>query len=400
MKSVENSAVSFVRTSPISQQIMNRARRFSLEFFSPFCDLPAPNPQLVASIIIPARDETSNICATLDALRAQRDLNGEPLGTDNFEIILLANNCRDATAQCARDWAARHSHVALHVVEIEWDKTRACVGLARRALMNAACFRLQTLAPSHSPRAICSTDADTRVSPFWLAHTLEELRRGADAVGGRILLSREGSDAATRRVYLLDTAYRLLGARLESALDPQICDPWPRHFQFFGASLAIRPEIYARIGGLPEVRCLEDMSLEAELVRRDCCVRHSPHVVALTSARRDGRVETGLSTQLQEWAESESVWQVPSGEEIAARARLKRRLRAQFDALGAPKDVGFLAQDLGVAAEELQQQLERATHFGELWLVVERHLDMRWKPVAVEVALAQLRAMLVGYSEK
>ncbi len=381
-------------------QIMNRVRRFSLDIFPQFSLLPAPAPQLAASVVIPARDEATNILCALDALAGQRGLDGEPLDATSFEIILLANNCDDETANLARRWAAQSSHIALHVVEMRFDKTRACVGLARRALMNAACSRLQTLAPSDAPRAICSTDADTRVSPYWIAHTLEEMRLGAEAVGGRILLARDGNDASTRRAYLLDTAYRLLRARLESALDARSADGWPRHFQFFGASMAIRPEIYAQIGGLPDVRCLEDMALEAELVRRDCFVRHSPNVVALTSARRDGRVETGLSTQLQEWADAENIWLVPSGEEIAARARIKRRLRSQFLALETPTDVEPIADALGVAASQLRRQLETASHFGELWQQLECELENHWQPVPVEIALAQLRAMLCSRIEK
>ena len=204
----------------------------------------------------------------------------------------------------------------------------------------------------------------------------------------------------TRKTYLLDTAYRLLRARLESAIDPQIGDGWPRHFQFFGASLAIRPEIYAHIGGLPDVRCLEDMALETALIKRDCIVRHSPNVVALTSARRSGRVETGLSTQLQEWEEFNGFWLVPSGGEIAARARLKRALRLQF---AAQCDVSIsLANNLKMTIAELNQRLASAPTFGALWLAVEEHLNQSapQPPVEVEIALAQLRAMLGGRAEK
>lgn len=350
-------------------------------------------------MIIPARDEASGICATLDALAAQLDLNDEPLAPDSFEILLLANNCRDDTTHLARDWSARHPAIRLEIGEIEWDETRACVGYARRTLMNAACARLQTLPASDSPRAICSTDADTRVSPFWIVHTLEELRIGADAVGGRILLRREPNDQ-TRVTYLLDTAYRLLRARLESAIDPQFGDLWPRHFQFFGASLAIRPEVYAHIGGLPDVRCLEDMALETELIKRDCIVRHSPNVVALTSARRSGRVETGLSTQLQEWEKSNGFWLVPAGGEIAARARLKRALRAPFSMR---RNFSIqLAAELKLSVAELNGRIEAAPTFGALWLSVEEHLNHSapQPPVEVEIALAQLRAMLGGHVEK
>ncbi len=358
-----------------------------------------PARALKASVIIPARDEATGLCATLDALAAQRDLNDEPLAPDSFEILLLANNCRDNTAHLARAWAARHPQIRVEIAEIEWDAERACVGHARRTLMDAACARFQSLPATEAPRAICSTDADTRVSPFWIAHTLEELRIGADAVGGRILLRREPRDA-TRQTYLFDTAYRLLRARLESAIDPQIGDLWPRHFQFFGASLAIRPEIYAHIGGLPAVRCLEDMALETELIKRDLVVRHSPNVVALTSARRSGRVETGLSTQLQEWEQSNGFWLVPSGGEIAARARLKRSLRAPF---AAKRNVSIqLADDLNLTVFDLNARIEAAPTFGVLWLSIEEHLNhsVSQLPVEVAVALAQLRAMLGGRAEK
>lgn len=376
---------------------MNRERR-KLPVNSPlFSSTPARG--LKASVIIPARDEATGICATLDALAAQRDLNDEPLAPDSFEILLLANNCRDNTAGLARDWSARHPQIQLEIAEIEWDETHACVGNARRTLMNAACERLQSLSANGAARAICSTDADTRVSPFWIAHTLEELRLGADAVGGRILLRREPDDQ-TRKTYLLDTAYRLLRARLESAIDPQIGDLWPRHFQFFGASLAIRHDVYALVGGLPDVRCLEDMALETELVKRDCIVRHSPNVVALTSARRSGRVETGLSTQLQEWEQSCGFWLVPSGGEIAARARLKRALRATF---AAPRKISIqLANELNLSVAELNARIEAAPAFGAFWLSIEEYLNHNasWLPVEVAVALAQLRAMLGGHVEK
>ncbi len=381
---------------------MNRERLIPLEVFPQFFALRAPAPQLVASVIIPARDEAAGICATLDALGAQSDLNDAPLNPAIYEIILLANNCRDNTATLARGWAARHPDIALHVVEIEWHAEQACVGQARRALMNAACARLLSLPEIEAPRAICSTDADTRVSPFWIAHTLEEMRLGAEAVGGRILLQRESEADPTRRAYLLDTAYRLSRARLESAIDPIAADPWPRHFQFFGASLAIAPDVYARIGGLPIQRCLEDMALEAELTRRDCAVRRSPNVVALTSARRQGRVETGLSTQLQEWADSDGSWLVASGGEIAWRARLKRGLRAQFARLGTPDDLEGLAAELNLSSQQLTRCLAAAPTFGALWLNIEERLNSQkiWAPVEVETALAQLRAMLGGWAEK
>ena len=391
---------------------MNRAR-FPLEFCPEFCELPPVSAQLRAGVIVPARDEAAHITGALDALAAQRDLNGEPLDPETFEILLLANNCRDNTADLARRWGRAHRHICLHVVETRYLGARACIGYARRMAMNAACFRLLQNAPqtevsgAHAPRAICSTDADTRVSVFWVAHILEEMRLGADAVGGRVLLAHEKEEFATRKTYLLDTAYRLLGARVEAKIDPQSADPWPRHFQFFGASLAIAPQTYAHIGGLPRARCLEDVALETELLRRDLSVRHSPNVLALTSARRSGRVQTGLSTQLDEWAQLDELWLVPSGHEIAWRARLKRQLRAHFYARPQPcEGLGEVARELLLPPALIRERLGAAEFFGELWQEIwelawsDPDLRCQWAPVAVEVALEQLRAMLRGIVPK
>ena len=60
---------------------------------------------------------------------------------------------------------------------------------------------------------------------------------------------------------MLDVGYRLLRSQLESLLDPDPADPWPRHYQMFGASLALTAEIYERVGGLPVLPSLEDVAL-------------------------------------------------------------------------------------------------------------------------------------------
>ncbi|RYG62971.1 glycosyltransferase, partial [bacterium] len=302
--------------------------------------LPHPSPSLQASVIIPARDERDGIEATLNCFARQRDVNGDSFNSDRFEILLLANNCSDDTAEIARQWGKENPSIALHAIEVQLFGEKASVGHARRKLMNLACQRLQSVSRTNTSKsvvqAICSTDADTHVSPFWISHTLAEFDAGARAVGGRIFLRPEASTSSkneTRRIYLLDTTYRLLAARLESILDPRPGDPGPRHFQFFGASLAICPNLYAQIGGLPRVQCLEDMALEQELRRFDHEIRHSPHVTVWTSPRSDGRVEMGLSTQLQEWGAlglEEKQWLVPSAPEIAFKGRLQRRLRSYW----------------------------------------------------------------------
>lgn len=373
-------------------------------FVPSFEQLPSPSPYLRASVIIPARDEESSILRTLDSLAHSCDGAGRRLDERTWEVLLLCNNCRDNTAQVARAWAARHPKLTLHVIEGFFAPTEANIGTVRRALMDTACERLESLPLSPgTPRFIASTDADTYVERSWLWANECEIRAGADAVGGRVLVEPDGNPTS-RKTYLRDTAYRLLAAQLESKLDPQPTDPWPRHFQFFGASLCLTPRAYRAVGGIPLVPNLEDMALERELLRSDVPIRRSPHVRVRTSARQSGRVGCGLSTQLSQWNELEresKVWLVPSGEEIAWKTGLRRRLHAVFSAPHPHEaELESLAYSLNLEPTELSAKIRAATHFGALWDDVWNAaysnplVRAQWAPIPVSVALTQMRHLL------
>ena len=372
-----------------------------------FRALPAPNPNLRASIIIPARDEAHYINRALDALAQQRAGDGNFLAPSSFEILLLCNNCRDDTAEIARDWSRAHPDTTLHVVEKTLVGAQACVGAARKMLMDAAYERLQNANSdviSDVIQAICSTDADSRVDEFWLTAIWAELENGAHAVGGRILVERAPDESpAERRIYLEDTTYRLLASRLEARLAPDDCDPWPRHFQFFGASLALRPQSYAHVGGLPRADCLEDMALKRALTRADVPLRHSPWVRATTSARREGRVGCGLSTQLAQWdALGADEWMVASGAELVQRSQLRRRAHGLFcaPAMANHEDYAHLAAELFLPGERVQNAFGNAAQFGALWddLWCDAEATAAWKAcwphVPIRAAIGELRALL------
>ncbi len=254
-----------------------------------------------AVIVIPARDEEHSLAATLDSIAAQRDLDGALFPPEQWELLLLLNNCTDGTAEVARRWQQAHPGVIFHLVERELAPEEAHIGTARRLLMDTAWQRLSR----HAGQAvILSTDSDTIVGPHWLVETLRAMAAGADAVGGTILLKDGELDdlpEGARTAYVLDRRYQQLVAALEDTLDPQRGDPMPRHLEHFGASLACTAEIYARVGGLPRVERLEDLALVDVFRRADARLRHAPEVKVRTSARMGGRCVTGLSSQLREW---------------------------------------------------------------------------------------------------
>ncbi len=366
--------------------------------------LPPPRPELQVCVIIPAKDEAANLPATLAALAAQTDVHGQPLPAGCFEVLVLANNCTDATATVVRQHARFFPQVVLHVAELCLPPARAHVGRARRLLMDEACARLEQVGAPGG--LIASTDADTCVAPTWLAAIQAEIAAGADAVGGRILTEISGEELQPlRRLQTRDTAYRLLCARLEDLVDPNLVDPWPRHHQHFGASLALTTRAYRVVGGLPEVRFLEDEALCQALRRHDLQLRHSPEVQVLTSARHEGRVEVGLSWQLREWVNMSQQHREPhveSPRQLAALWQVRRQLRAYWAGQALQRNTALAAR-LGMAAAALQALVQQVATFGKLWetvlatapkagvTLVPLSLALRELPVLIQAAQAASR---------
>ncbi len=333
--------------------------------------LPPPHPALRASVVVPARNEADALPLALAALATQIDLRGQPLPPGTFEVVVLANNCTDATAAVARHAGRQHPALILHVVELHLPPAEAHIGRARRLLMDAACQRL--LAVGRPGGLILSTDADTTVAVNWLAANQAAIRSGADAVGGRILTAPGPAADPARALRLRDAAYRLLCAQLEHRLDPQSADPWPRHHQHFGASLALTARAYQRVGGLPVRRYLEDEALCQLLRRHDLRLRHSPQVRVHTSPRHCGRVEVGLSWQLREWADLHTQRREPVVDcphHLADLWRNRRQLWTLWAyRTGLPPATGYaaLAAALQVPAKALAAQARASLTFGRLW---------------------------------
>jgi hypothetical protein len=120
--------------------------------------------------------------------------------------------------------------------------------------MDTAYRRLMSLGKPQG--IIASTDGDTQVAPTWIAATRYEIAGGADAVGGGIItdrISRHALSPQAKTCFLQEVGYRSLVAELEFYLDPDPYDPLPRHYQHYGASLAVTAQMYARAGGIPPV---------------------------------------------------------------------------------------------------------------------------------------------------
>jgi glycosyltransferase involved in cell wall biosynthesis len=366
-----------------------------------------PSEHCELCVIVPVRNEAQTLVQTLAALAHQVDLEAQPLDPRRYEIILLANNCSDDSFAIALDFAKLHPDIALHIVEKTLPPTDAYIGRVRQILMDEAYHRLCSLGRKRG--IIASTDGDSQVSPTWIAANMYEIAKGADAVGGRILTDKAGRaalDPYARACYLREVGYRYLIAELESYLDPDECDTFPRHYQHYGASLAVTAEMYALAGGLPPVRTPEDVAFYQALVRVNARFRHSPLVRVVTSARQSGRTDIGLANQLNEWAkmgEKQQSFLVESALAIETRFTARRQLRVMWrsilnGSMPTHTDLAALSDTLGVPTQWLAQELAQPHTFGQLFEKVEKCASeeqiwaQRWKNVDIKQAIADLRS--------
>ncbi len=345
--------------------------RFQTETLVP----EAPERSIRACIIIPVRNEEDLLPSALHALAEQRHLDGRPLPHSEYELLLLINNTVDRSGQVARHFVKLYPSLRLHIVERNLSPAKAHIGYVRRLLMDEA-FRRARASESHDA-VLLSTDADTQVASNWIAQNLAEVRAGAEVVGGRIIITgdeRLSLDTVTRSLLNLDRLYRRLVSWIESRFDPDPHDPWPRHHHHFGASLAITPDAYERVGGVPPRRHLEDVAFYGALLRSDVRIRHSMKVRVETSARLTGRTRYGLSKTLSDWRESgRAGFRLPVESRafleflFGTRRRLRRVwLKGKLSSLPSSEDISDLAASMDCSCCALRNEIRKAGRFGAL----------------------------------
>ena len=294
-------------------------------------------------------------------------MDGRPLDRRLYAVIVLANNCSDQTALLARRLGRDEPGFQLFVVERDFPPSEASVGLARKIMMDAAALAL----PERG--IIATTDADTRVDEKWIAATLRAFDRGARAVGGRIVVP-PSPRSGYRRTHLQDVTYRSLVSLLESMVDPDPDDPWPRHFQHYGPSLAVSRAAYLACGGMPPLAAIEDAAFGWALERIDVGFVHDPAVKVFTSDRDSERIKgVAFSSSLREWTNMATEARQPAviGLEHALQLiKWKVALRRAYHeqrVTGLPA-LESLAMHLQTNLNALQGSIASAPSFGSLYL--------------------------------
>ena len=367
------------------------------------------SPECFISIVIPVRNEAAALSGTLEGFTKQLRGKNSPIDFNEFEIIFLVNNSDDDSAEIIRRWQTENPQLRVHIIEKNFPPEQSNIGHIRRELMNEAFLRLTE--NKFGGGIIATTDGDTIVANDWLATTVTEIRNGADAVGGRILIhpsELKNMDAKCRNFHLRDTGYRLMAAEIEACLDNLAHDSVPRHHQHFNGSFAVTTEAFAKAGGVPEVRFLEDVAFYHSLLRVDAKFRHSPRVRVYTSARSEGRTESGLSTQMNEWTvmgRNGDEYFVESAQSIERRLQMRKNLRRLWRNRNENKlfqidEIKKLAADFFVSEEFIRIELSSPQTFGSLHekILHEQNRIGEWAKenplVGIGKAIYDLRLML------
>ncbi len=275
-------------------------------------------------------------------------------------VVVLLNNCSDGSERITREAAGRWP---VHPLACRLPPEQANAGHARALAMRHAD------ALCGDGDVLLTTDADGVVAPGWLAANLAAFAGGAEAVCGRAVIDpveallipahlHEDDARETRLTTLLD--------EIASRLDPDEADPWPRHTEHSGASIAVRCALYRRAGGLPACESGEDRAFVDALQRLDARVRHASDAVVTVSGRTEGRARDGMADAIRRRIMRQDEL-TDDRLEPARDAWRRVVLRAGARAAWAQGGTGCgLAHDLGLGAAVVSDLLGGA-HFGAAW---------------------------------
>lgn len=227
-------------------------------------------------VAIPARNEAARLPAALSALAQEMP---------RLDVIVIANNCTDATATIARQFGP------FGVAVLETGCLNGGVGEARRLGMHAA------LAAAPDAEILATTDADCVVMSGW-GRVVRQALEMADVVCGRVVPDPAEFallPSVVRRHGNLEDEVSALQAELGGLRSPSFHDPLPRHAQTPGASLAFRTAAYRRVGGFEAIPCQEDRRIVALIEATGGRVARPWSLAVTASCRLEGRAPGGMA---------------------------------------------------------------------------------------------------------
>lgn len=282
----------------------------------------ADTQPLALCVCVPARNEAARLPAFLEAMAAQ-----DWPGTICVSIA-VNNTTDDSLARIAAVQTLHADRLDVRVTVANFPSELAHAGSARRLAMTEGLRHLPYLGNG----ILVSTDADARPPTNWLRNTAAAFARGADLVGGKIVIDeeREPLPEAVARLRAIWDRYWTQVRDIEDRIDPVEWDAAPRHGDHTGASLAIRAELYLACGGVPLLPTGEDIALVRAAVAIGGRLAHPADVYIRVSPRTDGRAEGGMAAAMLDLfraAKDSAIPMAPAFRHWAERASWRRLMR-------------------------------------------------------------------------
>lgn len=325
-------------------------------------------PEVRLIVTIPANNEERNIFETLEGLAAQKDMYGDKLNADLFEILVFCHNCTDRTEEECRRFLKVYPTVNMIVLSSS-NRSINNVGAVRRVLMNIANSRIPV-----SYGLIIMTDADSKAHPLWLANLCGYLNSGYALICGRIDYDLYKVPESLRRALALRARYSAARTRLEDTMVPLAWDPKPLHAHNSGPNMAVRADIYRQIGGIRPIGFCEDVAFYDTIIWNDHKVRHCPMTIVTTSLRTETRVPWGFGAELKSVAENLSGLKVEGLESLLLRFSINGMIRDHY-LYGTPDLLYSISRLSSIDEVRLTQSFTRYRTWKAAIHEMEKHLD-------------------------
>ena len=343
-------------------------------------------------VAVPARNEKQRLPALLGSLAEQTGL-AEPL-----TVIIVLNNSTDGSPAVITDATRRWPQLKITFVDVTFAEAVAHVGSARRLAMDMAA---RQFGDDLGAGIILTTDADAVPASDWVASNLAAIEAGADLVGGKIF-GDAGEELQLGTGFMRRAQahglYSELCDRLAARIDPIAHDPWPRHQDHTGASIAVRASTYQAIGGMDALPFREDLGFVDKAVAARYRLVHPLSVSVTVSARTIGRAPGGMADCVRKWVQEE-IDGIPvlveSPESVERRLCLRAAIRNLIGT--SPTEAAVILQLLGINPTSLVD-----TTPSGVALLLQRHAAAdpdAPQTVSVEQAIATVRLRLAQFEE-
>ncbi len=279
-----------------------------------------PEPRRVV-VCVPARDEAERLPRLIAALASQDWPSPLP-------VVVALNNTTDASREVLDGLSSRrHDQLVLHIDEAVFPPELAHAGSARRRAMDLALELLD----GDGGGVLLTTDADACPPPHWVSANVAAIDRGADLVGGALVLDEaEPAPALVRARWAALAAYWAEVRRIEDELDPRPWDLPPRHGDNTGGSLAVTAAAYRAAGGVPLRPTGEDCAFVMAAQAAGARLSHPLDVWVRVSPRTAGRASGGMAAAMARLGDPTSdALLLPSFELWRERALWRRDLRSR-----------------------------------------------------------------------